>query len=697
MNSQIKVSGNIIGELSEKIPSNIIALNELIKNSYDAGAGKVTVKLDSLNRKLIIKDTGSGMDKKDIDTLFHISQSEKKYGILNQYKRLTQGSKGLGFLSVFKFGNYVTWKTKKDNGMQFSVNYNDLISSDDISQYQVDIIENDNLDKGTEIEIELSEYNSESLLKYFSEEKYYEKIINSFDDKGFIIELQIDQNYYSNQNSLELKEHLPERQLYHVKYHSEKQKINYYHNNTLIHSVPHKFNSNLYKLDIELIIYSLKTGYKSKITKLFYNPHNDLTPLIYINSNLFNNYDMFEPNILKNIKTGSVLNQIIGYIKIVSSNSMISFNSDRSQFLQNELTDNIKDFLREINIKIQTEGSKYKKYLVDFDFLELDELTEDYQNSNEEKLRSVIHDDFEFKKKVKIKKEGNKVTYSIFGKSKEIYISQKKGEESHGTEQPKTSPAVLKLKQREKRIPIPSAQIDLSKEIQIAIDSKGNSIYLSDIEIKVDDVLYENWILESITVSCTKKIQYSFCDPTTGMVVEEMLLVFYQPEAKVNTSKIDEFLITIPTNKNYNVNYNPYINNLVNQLNKLVFNEYQEAIACSLRSIFEISVDTILKVSKFPNLFQNINKLEDRVTRIIQYIVNDNKYLSEVSKQTSIDFNSLKNMLNPNDFNKAIQKAHLGAHKSRTYLSEPDIKELGKKAGLFVVIINEMISNPSIV
>ena len=38
MDTNIRVSGNIISELSEKIPTNIIALNELLKNSYDAGA-----------------------------------------------------------------------------------------------------------------------------------------------------------------------------------------------------------------------------------------------------------------------------------------------------------------------------------------------------------------------------------------------------------------------------------------------------------------------------------------------------------------------------------------------------------------------------------------------------------------------------------------------------------------------------------
>lgn len=84
MQSRVTISGNIVSELSEKIPSNIIALNELIKNAYDAGAPSVEVSLDSTKKKLIIKDTGEGMNKSDIDTLFHISNSNKIYGSLNK-------------------------------------------------------------------------------------------------------------------------------------------------------------------------------------------------------------------------------------------------------------------------------------------------------------------------------------------------------------------------------------------------------------------------------------------------------------------------------------------------------------------------------------------------------------------------------------------------------------------------------------
>ncbi len=63
------------------------------------------------------------------------------------------------------------------------------------------------------------------------------------------------------------------------------------------------------------------------------------------------------------------LNQMIGYIKIIGDDKRITFNSDRTQFSQNELTDEIIRFLNDINKFIQKNGSKYKKHLVKLDFL----------------------------------------------------------------------------------------------------------------------------------------------------------------------------------------------------------------------------------------------------------------------------------------------------------------------------------------
>ncbi|EGO8197570.1 histidine kinase, partial [Enterococcus faecalis] len=78
MDTKITVSGSIVKELSEKIPNNIIALNELVKNAYDAGSKQVDINISTGEKKLSIKDYGIGMDEEDVKKLFHISSSVKK-------------------------------------------------------------------------------------------------------------------------------------------------------------------------------------------------------------------------------------------------------------------------------------------------------------------------------------------------------------------------------------------------------------------------------------------------------------------------------------------------------------------------------------------------------------------------------------------------------------------------------------------
>lgn len=728
MNSNITVSGKIISELSEKIPSNIIALNELIKNSYDAGANKVLIILNSEEKKLTIKDDGCGMNKSDIDTLFHISNSKKKYGVKNEYNRYTQGSKGLGFLSVFKFGEYVVWKTNKDCGLRFSVDYSKLIKSNDITNYNIEVFRDDNINKGTKIEIKISDYNLKSLKQYLSQEKNYEKIISAFLDKDFIIELQIDGKRYSNENKISIKKYLPEKQLYYIKYNSSNGKVEYYYNNILILTFDYELKSNKYKVEIELQIFKLSRGDKAKISKLFYNPQDDLTPLLYINSNLFNNYSIFDPGINKNIKSGSSLNQMIGYIKITSSNNMISFNSDRTQFLQNELTDDIITFLSNINKEIQKYGAKYRKHLVDLDFLLVDSVHRKDINLDNSYLRKIISDKFLFKDKVIIKQEKNRVIYSIFGReiSIDIYESpqnenqdnnesankgkQNDEENAHNKENendkdgdpkpPNIIPAVIELKNKHIKTYVPSKQIDLIQYIKNSYDSNGKKISNSEISVKVDNSEIKNGILESIKSPCVKNIEYSYLDSNTGLVIERMVIEFFQPKSKVSTNKNNkEALIYLPTQKEYNVNFNYILESLMDEINKLnIMGDFDEVIECSLRALFEISVDSLKKDGKFNNIFNGINKLEERVGKVIEYIKNNRTYISELCKATEIDFNSLKNILNPGDFKVAIEKANLGAHKSSTYMSKNFDKEyVAKKAAIFIVIVNEMINNDKIV
>jgi len=105
-------------QLGDKLIKNEnVALLELIKNSYDADAKKVVLKLeniaDSKSGRIDIIDDGEGMNLKIIEDVWLEPGSDYKAQLLakNQrsakYKRLPIGEKGIGRFGVHKLGNKI--------------------------------------------------------------------------------------------------------------------------------------------------------------------------------------------------------------------------------------------------------------------------------------------------------------------------------------------------------------------------------------------------------------------------------------------------------------------------------------------------------------------------------------------------------------------------------------------------------------
>ncbi len=683
MKASIRVSGNIIGELSEKIPSNVIALNELMKNAYDAGASCVNIRLDSIERTLTITDDGCGMDVNDINTLFHISNSEKQYGTINKYGRYTQGSKGLGFLSVFKFGTNVLWRTNKSEGLQFSVDFNGLVACDDISNYPIELFQDASIAKGTEIRIDLSEYSLQSLISYLSNPINSSKIVNAFDDDQFMVVLAVDAKTLTSQELPSLYIFLEDRQLYHVRYDSSYGKFQLLINGYLAVEQDLAINDHRYKVDLELVIFHLRPYDKEKIHPFFRNPKGELTPLVFVNSNLFNNYSLFDPNIMRQVKSSSVLGQMIGYVRITSSDKSMNFNSDRTQFLQNQLTDNVTQFLVDLNKLIQETGSDYKACLPDLDILIKTKLP---YNVSEEGIHDNIKPEFRFKDQISIENRGNYIEYAIFGKKIPAVIEERK------TSSAKTVPARIVLADVERDIAIPSKQIDLCSYIAYVLTSKSEKVSSAEVTIYIDGNLSTNKILNSVAEETEIVIRFSYNDTLTGDVIEEITLNFYQPEAEVTAETTVGKLLTIHAMSSYRVSFNISIQRLILQLNKLDTIEYLEMVACSLRALFDIAVNDIRLTEKYPTLFAQ-KGLEIIVKAVIQYIASDNAKISTIASKSGMDFKSLKNRLLADEFHAAVKKSHLGAHKSTVYLTEPEMRDIANKASLFVVVANEMILN----
>lgn len=125
-NVQLK---SIIGK--DLINDDNIAILELVKNSFDADAKKVTVKYLNLKNnddeivdgfsknssRLIIQDDGLGMNLDDIQNKWlNIAYSGKK-SLKTQYKRRMAGAKGIGRFSCDRLGKYLNLysKTLNDN------------------------------------------------------------------------------------------------------------------------------------------------------------------------------------------------------------------------------------------------------------------------------------------------------------------------------------------------------------------------------------------------------------------------------------------------------------------------------------------------------------------------------------------------------------------------------------------------------
>ncbi len=127
---------SIIGK--DLINDKYIAVFELVKNAYDAGAKQVDITFENVNTsdaKLIIKDDGKGMSLSDIrDKWLFIAYSEKKKEnrkeILKQnpekedyrdsIKRTSAGAKGVGRFSCDRLGAKVNLKSKTERDFEIN-------------------------------------------------------------------------------------------------------------------------------------------------------------------------------------------------------------------------------------------------------------------------------------------------------------------------------------------------------------------------------------------------------------------------------------------------------------------------------------------------------------------------------------------------------------------------------------------------
>lgn len=134
------------------IKSEDVAFLELLKNSYDADATKVTVLMDQLDSKdnsiIIIEDNGHGMDSKTITDVwlelgsdYKVTKAKQlKLKVTDDKQRMPIGEKGIGRLGVHKLGNEIELISKKTDKNEVYVK----IDWEDFDENKNDVDENGN-------------------------------------------------------------------------------------------------------------------------------------------------------------------------------------------------------------------------------------------------------------------------------------------------------------------------------------------------------------------------------------------------------------------------------------------------------------------------------------------------------------------------------------------------------------------------
>lgn len=114
----ITVNKDVVKHLSIGLYRNYaLAVKELISNSYDAGATEVKIRLDLKNKKIIIRDNGSGMDYPQFKNEYlRIGFYKEPAESLDELGRMRIGTFGIGFLAPLPYCRLMHVITKKKGG-----------------------------------------------------------------------------------------------------------------------------------------------------------------------------------------------------------------------------------------------------------------------------------------------------------------------------------------------------------------------------------------------------------------------------------------------------------------------------------------------------------------------------------------------------------------------------------------------------
>ena len=347
---RLSVSGKIIKEISEKIPSTTYAIVELIKNSYEAMASNVEINV--YDNMLEILDDGEGMNSDDIHALLIVSYSNKEYGVIKN-GRIISGEKGLGFFSVFKFGTKVTVQTSKQKyDYRFSIDMNEIECLKDIHDSNIDIAESPSIDlkkHGTKVTIEnLNSETIELFRKILSNSSDFLKLQNSIIDRNFKIKInklyEDAEEIQSDISNALVKDKIIAKACFESKTHRVKD-VFYYriciNDSWYDIDINEKYNyllaNNDFEMKFEIDYFKFNSGELKKVSDYYKDQKlKKITPLVYFNNVYFSN-DLYDVEINASSSSKKVIRQQIGIINIfLMGKGILDFNSDRTMLIESK-------------------------------------------------------------------------------------------------------------------------------------------------------------------------------------------------------------------------------------------------------------------------------------------------------------------------------------------------------------------------
>ena len=134
------------------VTSDLVAVMELVKNSYDALATRVDVRFveDPRNKLCLeVQDNGTGMTRSDVQDIWMVvatpNRLRRPINTRGGRSRRVSGEKGLGRLSSSRLGGELTLRTKSRSEpcWEVVVDWDDLCKAQSLAQWTMSLTESE--------------------------------------------------------------------------------------------------------------------------------------------------------------------------------------------------------------------------------------------------------------------------------------------------------------------------------------------------------------------------------------------------------------------------------------------------------------------------------------------------------------------------------------------------------------------------